>query len=97
MAGVKYEERYQFPNGKMWMLMDEHWGLALVAEEEDDGNLIDMGEWEFQTREAWQDWGDIVHERMQQLESEGLSDAELINAVYAIDDLMPADIKAQQT
>lgn len=96
MAAVKQEYKYQFEEGAVWVLMDADWGVSIVAEEHDDGNLVDMGTWEFKTREAWEDWGGIVNERLQQIQSEGLSPDETVNAIYAIDNLMPEDIKEQQ-
>jgi hypothetical protein len=102
MGMVKYEEKFYFPQGHIWVLMDDEWGVEILGEEGIDGELVGMGCWEFLTGEAWMKWGDTCIEEVGKLKMQFdigiLSENELLEKLYSIsDNLMSKEIENELT
>lgn len=67
MAGIKYEEKIYFPCGSIYVLYDDELGITIYGENGIDGDLIEMGAWDFNNREAWTAWGHICITHIQSL------------------------------
>jgi hypothetical protein len=98
MAGVKYQEHIFFPEGHIYVLMDDEWGVEITGENGIGGDLVGMGGWDFSTREAWTAWGDYCIEYIRGLqksyEAGKIDEYDVTELVYTLDDLMDDTIKA---
>lgn len=83
MAGVKYQEKIHFPEGHIYVLMDDDWGVEITGEDGIGGDLVGMGSWDFSTREAWNEWGNICINTITEIQER--QKAGMITADKAID------------
>lgn len=98
MAGIKYEEKIYFPDGHIYVLMDDEWGIEIIGENGIGGSLVGMGCWDFISRESWDMWGTICIEKIKNIkerfECGEITQQEVVDLVYAIEnEEMPASIK----
>lgn len=93
MAGIKHEEKIQFSEGHIYVLMNDEWSVDISGEQGLDGDLVGMCSWDFKTREAWEKWGSHVIERIQGWKRDNVSPESLTTNIYDLDYEMPADIR----
>ena len=74
MSEVVHEEKFLFPIGRVYLLMDADLGIEICGENGIDGELVDMASWEFDSEENWQQWGEYCTERINQIRLDFLED-----------------------
>ena len=78
MGMVKWESKHYFPGGNVWILWDAGeeteygYEIDFTGEEGYDGPLATLGNWSFGyedwSREIWEEWGNYLAYRLEQIE-----------------------------
>lgn len=95
MAGIKYEEKIYFPEGHVYILMNDEWSVDVTGEQGIDGDLVGMGSWDFKTCEAWSAWGNIVIDRIHEIKETGATPEIRNTRIYDLYHDMPERIREQ--
>lgn len=97
MTRVKNEEKYYFPQGHIWVLMDDEWGVEIIGEDGIGGTLTGMASWDFKTQDAWKKWGQFCNEQIQKIKerfNQGeISIYQVTGLIYSLDRMMETSIK----
>ncbi|WP_282156006.1 hypothetical protein [Cytobacillus gottheilii] len=101
MAGIKYQYNFNFPNGFVYVLLDDEWGIEIKGESGYHGELVTLGSWDFSNRVAWFEWGATCTEQIQYLKNQFdqgvISEDDVLNKVDQLDCLMGPTIKESLT
>lgn len=99
MAGIKSEKRFAFPNGDVWVLMDDEWGVEINSENGKGGELVGLDSWDFKTRDAWMFWGQACNVRIKNIAkrfaNKEIDEDTAIAEIQGIERHMPKHIKEQ--
>lgn len=96
MAGIKYEEKIYFPEGNIYVLLDDEWGVSVTGEDGIGGELVGMISWQLNTRESWLEWGKTVVAYIQgvktKLDSGLITSSKAIDLIYDIENNLTENI-----
>jgi hypothetical protein len=95
MAGIKKEAKFYFPEGHIWVLMDDEWGVEISGENGLGGELTTLSSWDFNTREAWIKAGELCENKIQELSKQvkngTITEEGLLMEWHSIDEMIEGD------